>query len=265
MRGIAHDTIVEMFDRKTIYIFLVVTAITILIILASGSMEFSFNAEIRGDMDLGDMNEMFGNPIMRMYSSFLTFLVLLAVMATAGLLPGMLVKGRADYFLSKPISRASLLFYKAASMWLVYGAVIVVCGVVCYLLQWLVHGMFEAGFIVLILMNLVSLFIWMSITIFAGIAFGSTGMVIMSAFVVFILQWLLSWHEQIAGFIGSGIVEKIITGLYYIVPKTGEVSDLSLKLAVGGRIESLMPLYSSLAFAVLLYIVTIWLFRRKNY
>ncbi len=265
MRGIARDTGVEMLDRKTIYIFLVVTVITMLIIMGSGSIEFNLGVQTGGEVDVDQVNEMFGNPLMRMYSSFLTFLVLLGVMATAGLIPGMLVKGRADYYLSKPISRSSLLFYKACSMWLVYSAVIVICGVVCYLTLWAVHGTYDAGFMTLTIMNLVSFFIWLSVTVFAGIAFGSTGMVIMTAFVIFILQWLLGFYEQIASFIGSGAVESIIKVFYYVIPKTGEISDLSLKLALGGRIDSWMPLYSSLAFALVLFFAASWLFNRKNY
>ena len=107
-------------------------------------------------------------------------------------------------------------------------------------------------------------FIWLSVTSFAGVLTGSSGMSIMAAFIVWMAQRILSFHEGIKSFTDSQVVRFIVDALYYIFPKTGEMFDLTDQ-AVSGNISSWMPLYSSLIFAVVLFFVTVAIFKRKDY
>lgn len=263
MRGITRDCVVEMFDRRTIYLFVGVTLIALVIIVLTPKMEIEFHAT--GNIDVGPMTDLLRNPVTKVLGAFLSFMVFLAVLATAGLVPNMLIKGRADFFLSKPISRTSLLLSKMFSIWVVYGGTIVLCGVTTYAVAVWVHGFFDWKVLYLFVLNLASFFVWLSITITAGIVSGSNAISIMSAFLFWVAQAILRFHEQIKGFLASKPVGYIIDALYYVVPKTGEIGDLTDALALGKPVESWMPLSSSLMFSVALICLAAVIFKRKDY
>ncbi len=263
MRGITRDCVVEMFDRKTVYLFAAVTLIAVLVALLLPKMEVEFYAT--GNVGMGSVGDFLTNPVTKALSIYLKFMVFLVVMASAGLVPSMLVRGTADFYLSKPISRTSLLLNKLFGVWLVYGGMLVLCGILTYFALVSAHGFFDWKILYAFIFGLVSLFIWLSITTTAGIATGSTVMSIMSAFLVWVAQVILQWHGQIKEFIGSKPVGYIVDGLYYIFPKTGEVSTIADTCAYGKPVESWVPLYSSLIFSVALVILAVAIFRRKNY
>ena len=265
MRGITRDCVAELFDRKIIWLFAVITLIAVVVIILSGNIQFGGSFTSGDDMDIGEVNDMLGNPIMRVFSSFVSFLVILVVMATAGLIPSMMIRGRSDFYLSKPISRTSLLLNKFFGIWISYGAMIVICGLIGYGVMYMVHGISGESISYLFVLNLFSLFIWLCITTFAGIVFGSTSMAIISAALVWFAQWVLGWHDYLKQIVDSEALTGTVDVLYYIVPKTGELSDLTVSLALGNPVTSWMPLWSSLIFAFMLLVITIMIFNRKNY
>ena len=263
MRGLVRDSVVEMFDRKTVWIFLAVTLIGVVVAVLTPQVDMDIRME--GNMDFGSLGDYLRNPVTMALSGFLAFVVFLTVMATAGVIPTMLVRGRADYYLSKPISRAALLLNKTLSVWLVYGAMIMLCGVIFYIALVLAHGLFDWRVLYLFGLYLVSLFIWLSVTITVGVVSGSTAIAMMSAFLVWVAQKILHFHEEINAFVDSRPVGYVIDALYYIVPKTGELAGLIDALALGKPVDSWLPLYSSLMFAFACTVLAVVVFKRKNY
>jgi ABC-type transport system involved in multi-copper enzyme maturation permease subunit len=263
MRGITRDCLVEMLDRKLVYVFGIVTLLTNLVVLYSGSVEI--NMGTGGDMGVGEINDAMGNPIMRGFSGYLSFLVFLAVLGTAGLVPSMLIRGRADYFLSKPISRSSFLLNKLFGIWIVYGATIFVCGVITYLTIIAIHGGFNWAVLYFLVFPLISLFIWLSITVFAGLTFGSQAISLMVAFSVWVLHTLVSGIRAFDEILGSKVFSYVVNVLYYVFPKNAEFSDMSMRLLDGRAVQSWMPLWSSLLFAVVLVYITLTVFKRRSY
>ena len=263
MKGITRDCIVEMFDRKTIYIFLVVTGITILITLFTPRPNIEI--QMSGNAEMDTMVNWLHNPATKALSIFLSFMVFLTVLATAGLIPNMLGKGRADFFLSRPISRSALLINKITGIWVVYGSTLVLCGIVSYAVMLVVGGTFDGKVIYLFALNLISFLIWLSITSTAGIISGSGSLSIMTALMVWAAQAILVWHQQIKDLIDSRIFGYALDITYYIVPKTGEINNLTDSLALGKTVESWMPLYSSLIFSIVIVFFAVVVFKRKNY
>jgi len=259
MKGMIRDSLLELFDRKIIYLFAVVTLITVVVVFLMRSIEVHIQTQSGFGAD--NLEDFLGNQFLNGLSTFMSFLLFLAVMATAGLIPNMLVKGRADFYLSKPMSRSSVYMRKIGSMWLVYGGIILVCGIIGTLAIGLFHDYFSWGMLYIIIFKLVSFFVWLSIIAFVGIISGSTSVSIMGAFIVYIVQWLLDKRELIAAFIDSKPVTYVADILYYIWPKTEEVSDLTLRLAQGREVFNWMPLWSTLLFTL----VTIFIFKRKEY
>lgn len=265
MRGITRDTLVEMFDRKLFYVFAAVTALSLLVVLLTGSFEMDMSIDTNGEMDAEMLNEMLGDPIIRVFEFYLSFLVFLAVMGTAGLIPNILEKGRADYYLSKPLSRTALFLNKFFGILIVYGLTIMLSGVIIYAAVGLVHDLFNARIIYLFLFSMIAFFIWLSITAFAGVAFGSNAIALMSAFIIWILQKILAGREILEALTSSKIIKYIVDTLYYIIPKTGGISDIAIKLTAGRPVNDWMPFYSSFLFALALLYVTIVIFKLKNY
>lgn len=266
MRGILHDTFLEMLDRKVLYIYIIVTVITIGLILVGGSIDINEPAGMGGgNVDLNEVNNMLGNPVLRGYAGYVSFLIFMTVLATAGAFPSMLMRGRSDYFISKPISRPSLYLYKLFSILIVYGAVVIFLSLICYLVFYLMFGIFVPSILFLYLFSLFQLLIWLSITSFVGIFIGSTGATLMVTFGVWVIQYILSFHESITTFANKKVITTLVETAYYIFPKTGEVSDITIAQALGGRIESYLPFWSTALFAVALIAITAYLFQKKNY
>jgi len=262
MRGMIADTFAEMLDRKLLWVFAVVTGLALLSIVGLRALE---NLEIQGqEIDLRDVDGLLAEAMLRGYDSFMYFLVFLGVLATAGLIPNMLIRGRSDYYLSKPLSRAQLLVGKTLGIWIVYGGTMIAAVAILYLAAGLSFGLFQGDVLPIIGINLLVFLVWLSVTVFSGIVFGSNAMAVMMAFSIWLAQYLLSFHEYVSQLTSNQTVIVIIDALYYIMPKTGAMSDLSLEIA-SGRVTTWLPLWSSLLFAVVLFAVTLTVFKRKDY
>jgi ABC-type transport system involved in multi-copper enzyme maturation permease subunit len=250
-----------MLDRKVVWIYAAASVVGVLVLLVARQFEVQFQAE---GMDMQDMGPMLTSPLLFLYHKFTYYLVFLSVMVTAGLLPKMLIKGRADYFLSKPLLRKTLLLNKLFAVWVVYGAMIVLVMLVEAAVGGVAFSIFDAGVVYIVLANLLALFVWLSITFFAGIISGSGPTSILMAFAVWVVQQILAFHKGISQLIDTPLLSEAVTAAYYIWPKTIAISDQSLNYVTGGSFDW-MPLYSSLIFALGLVYVTVFIFNRRDY
>lgn len=258
MRGIIRDCFDELLDRKVIYVFGAVTLIAALGSIAS----FILESKLQDMMAVASQVE--GSIILRAFNWHMYILVFLSVMATAGLIPDMLARGRADFYLSKPLSRARLLLTKVFGTWIVYGSLMVASFMANYFLSSALNGIFDFRFLYIVIINLLAFLIWLSVTSFAAILTRSTAISMMTAFLVWIAQWVLQYHDFVKEITDSKILIYIVDALYYIFPKASELSSMTNAVIAGG-VESWLPLYSSLLFAVALMTVTVVIFNRKSY
>jgi ABC-type transport system involved in multi-copper enzyme maturation permease subunit len=83
-------------------------------------------------------------------------------------------------------------------------------------------------------------------------------------FVVF-LSPLLIPRNQIYALLSSKIYGYIFDGLYYFLPKTTELGNLTRLIVSGEQIGSWMALWSSLLFALFMLSVSTYIFQRKNF
>lgn len=266
MRGITRDTFVELVDRKFLWLFGILTVLTCLIIAFTGRADIHIEVQSTGPLGgEAQMENMVSRIMIGVISSFASFLVFISVMATAGLIPRMLEKGRADFYLSKPITRTGLLFNKLLSMWLVYGGLIVVCVAVTSLTALASFGTPGSEVLYIMATSLILLFIWLSIVSFAGVWTASTVMSIVAAFVVYVLQLLLPLREGLYMMISARWLKVILDGLYYIVPKHSQIGGIADTIIKGEVVTTWMPLWSSLIFALVVYSATAVLIKRRDY
>ncbi|MDH3890054.1 MAG: hypothetical protein OEV49_03140 [candidate division Zixibacteria bacterium] len=260
MRGILADTVSEMVDRKMVWVYSGVALLGLLAILVTRSVEMQFQTE---GLNMQAMNELW-SPRLWLYNKFMYYMVFLSVLVTAGLIPNMLSKGRVDFYLSKPLSRRQHLLTKMAAVWMVYGGLMVLIMILVGSVGAWAFGAVDTGLGYIVLSNLLAFFIWLVVTTFAGVWSSSAPMSILAVFLMWILQQILSWHDAFSELIDSPFWGKLVDVFYYVVPKTIEISEATLRLA-GGNPVDWMPFYTSVAFALVLMYVTVFMFNRKDY
>ena len=265
MRGISRDSLVEFVDRKVVWVFVVVVVVSLLVVVLTGNIETNLQIGSSGGLEMDDLNEAMGNPALKGFSAFMSVMIFLAVMAGAGLIPKMFDKGRAEFYLSKPLSRPSLLLNKLFGIWTVYSGAVLISGGLVYACLGLVHGITDPSIVVLMLLSLVTLFIWMTITCFFGLLSGSTGVAIMAAFLFWVVEGVFGFREAFKELLQSRIVDIVLDVIYYLLPKVSATSDAFLIIAAGGEVSDWTPVWTTFLFALAMVIGSVWLIKKKDF
>lgn len=264
MNGLLHDTFSELMARRVLWLFGAVTAIILLIVILTSDAKIQMDSG-GGEMSMTDLNEALGNPMMSVFAGFVSILTFLAVASCCGILPNMLSKGRAEFYLSKPLSRVGLLIRKLIAIWMVYGGTVVVSSVLVLSAVYLVHGNFGGGVVWVLVFELIALAIWLSIIALVGIVSGSTVVSFMAVFIVWVVQNMLKFREVFAEFVGSKALDILLTTLYHITPKSSEIGDLAVLVAAGKEGADWMPLWTTLILTAVIATSALIAFRRKDY
>jgi hypothetical protein len=265
MRGMIRDTIVELVDRKALWVYLFMTVLGVGV-----AMLLSRFVAIPGPDNL-DLNGAAGptaETARRLYagvSVLCGLLVFLSVMFTAGVFPHMLERGRAEYYLSKPIARTSLYLMKLASVWLVYSCVVIACTTVVYIAGAIANGVFDFRIVYMFGFVLFSLALWLSVTGLMGVVAGSTGTVVVVTILTWLAQYVFQRHETMKMVVTSPVLRTAIDVVYYILPKESEVAAIVDAMASGKPVEDWLPLWSTAVFCLVMLFFGLQVFKRKSY
>jgi len=264
MKGILFDSLTEVRHRKVVWIFVALTVLGILAVIGASAIEISMGAE---DATIGDLSSEVSIGIVFVLTWIShKILIPLTVLLSAGVIPNMLTKGRIDFYLSKPVTRSSLLVSKTLATWMIY----TILAVASLIVVWLSGAIFLDGLssriFYTIALIVVSTFCWVSVVCFAGVVTQRTPTVLAIVFATFMIQWGLSQRELIAFMTDNEVITYTVDTLYYIFPKTGELYDNTQSWVMGtSRKFEMVPLFTTLAFSVVLMFVTSHIFKRKNY
>ncbi len=266
MNGILADTLVELKDRKVVYLFAFVTVLAMLVIFAGDRVGAEFNVTVGGDLQGQGLAEGFiAGAVVNGFSIFMTILVFLAAMATSGLIPAMLEKGRSEFYLARPLSRTRFLLSRFFSIWLVYGLLILACGLIAFAFSAMLLGSVETGLVWLFGIYWLNFFVWLSVICLGGLLFRSGSGAIMLAFAVWLLRkvpGLLDWASQLIEWKSIQWTRDIV---FYLVPDSSGMGDVAVALAVGQSVNDWMPLWHSTLVAVVLLLLALWVFKRRDY
>ncbi len=261
--AILYDSILEVRDRKIIYIYLAVTVVMVLVFaLIPGSLKIDGQELL--ESGLAD-SSLISEVVARFFDGFFGFMILLMVFGSAGLLPSYLRKGRVELVLSRPIGRFTLLSMKFIAVYLVMIALLAVVSVIIYMTMSLRMGGLTGEFFYGLLFAFLQFLIVYAIVFFIGVLSNSAAAAIMGYFIIRIGAGLLASREVIYGFLGDSIWKTILDTVYHIFPKIGEMSDNYISILNGRGFGDAYPVWSSLLFAAVVYLLTLLYFNRKDY
>ena len=192
--------------------------------------------------------------------------IFFSIFATSSFVTSMLVKGTIDLFISKPITRYQLLLGKY------FGGVLVVLINVSYMILMLYFfiglkfGIWETNFLFSILIITLAFSVLYALMVLLEIAFrGQVAALIITYAIYMILSPVLSQKSLLTQIIHNSFINNIITSLYYIIPKTSEMSFINISIAAGSPVVSWQPLWSSALFGIAALGSALYIFQKKDY
>ncbi|MFA6596638.1 MAG: ABC transporter permease subunit [Ignavibacteriaceae bacterium] len=196
----------------------------------------------------------------------LSFGFLLSIFACASFIPSLLEKGTIDLFLSKPISRAQLLFGKYLGGLLIFFVhiFVLICGI--WLIAGIKYGHWDLSFFPLLLSSLFYFAILNGVLLLFGVLTKSSGISMMLAYLLMFVSPLLANRQQIFLFLqGKETLKAIVDGFYYALPKLHEIQNIPKMLALHeGTIEPQILISSALFLMIVLY-AGFYLFEKNDY
>ena len=194
--------------------------------------------------------------------------LLLAIFSSSSFVPNMLEKGNIDLLLSKPVSRQQLLWGKY------FGGLLVVLLNIGFLVIgiWLTIAIkftyWDLTFLWAILIITFTFAVLYSLIVLCGILTKGSMLGMMLAYFIFLIlsPVLAVANKQSDIFFKSDLVKNIIKSIYYFIPKTSELMGTMITdLATGKGLADFQPLISSFLFLVLMMILSIITFRKKDF
>lgn len=257
MRGIFAETIVEFFDRRQHWLLLFVSLVAMSIIYMAVSEKIEL---VENDITT---QSVLVQSAVNSFSIFMTVISALAVASIVFLIPRIAQKGRVEFYLSKPITTSTLFYGKLISIGFIYGIFILFCGamVAGELVFLKVIGIADSFYVVLI--GFAVFFVWFSVTSFVGFVTRSVSM----SFAAFAIIWVAQlFLKNRASWSGEQIVIKYVSDVfYYILPKSSEMSAISVQLASGGLPANYLPVFTSMVLAGILIYASSIAFTRRDF
>jgi ABC-type transport system involved in multi-copper enzyme maturation permease subunit len=191
--------------------------------------------------------------------------IFMSLFATSNLIPTLLRPGFIDLFISKPVSRIQILSGR------ILGSVSIVAFNIFYLIlfSWIIMsvktGVWNWGFLLAGIMIVLTFIILFSLMTFLGLLTGSGPFSLMITYLILFFSPLLIERNQIYALLTSKYYGYLVDGLYYFLPKTTELGNITQQLVRGITVSSWLPLWSSLLFAAFMIIISISIFLKKNF
>ena len=275
MLSIINLTLKETFSKKIFLAFFLFSTLFILLLFFTLNLDAVDNAQtyisifgqqVNTDGDSFNMTEVVGYIQAGIAVALYIIGLFFSLFATSSLIPSLIKTGNIDLILSKPISRTKILMGR------VIGSLAIVAFNIFYLViaSWLIlsiksgiwnYHFLYSGFIILItygaLYSLVTLF---------GILTGGTALSFIITYAVIFISPMLTvaMSEKLAAFtnVGDNIFIQIS---YNIVPKISEIGEIMFNVARGVEVETLLPIWTTLAFGIFFMGVSVVIFKRKDF
>ncbi len=212
-----------------------------------------------------DLNQMVRSAHSGIAGLLYVFGMLLAVLASAGLIPTIFEPGRIELLLSKPVERWHILlgrylgnllvvalniFYPVLALWIIFGVK---------------TGVWTAGFLWSSLLTLFIFAVYLSVILLIGVLWESAVVATMVTFGMMILSAILFNRSTLERLLSSEWSRNVVRFLYYLLPKVVDIGQILGRIVQGKAIESWMPVWSTALFGLTCLGAGLYVFQRRNY
>ena len=264
------STLHEAMSKKVFIFFMGISAVVLIIQLIIFSL-INVDKLSKAVNPMGlpiSMHQIISSLEMMIVSPIAALGLLLAIFSSSSFIPTMLEKGNIDLLLSKPVSRTELVFGKYLGGLLVVfiNVFFLVFGV--WLIISLKFSFWDPAFLsISLVITFTFAVLYSMIVLFGIITQGSVFGMMMAYFTFLILSPLLfTAKDKFLVSIDNGFLKNLIKVCYYIVPKTSELmGSVLINITAGKSIDSFQPVITSLVFLILMLLLSILIFRKKDF
>jgi len=191
--------------------------------------------------------------------------IFMSLFATSSLIPALLQPGYVDLLITKPLGRMEILSARFI------GAVAIVLFNIFYLilLTWLIMsiktGLWNWGFLLSGIIIVITFTILYSLMTFLSMLSGSGPFSLMITYLILFFSPILLQRDNIYALLSSKYYGYFVDGLYYFLPKTAELGNITQQLARNVTVSSWMPLWTSLLFGILMFALSGLIFQKKDF
>ncbi len=203
------------------------------------------------------------------YAGIATYLyvwgMVLAVFASAGLIPSVLEPGRIELLLSKPVSRVHILLGRYI------GNVLVISCNVVYLVMgvWIIFGLktgiWSRTFLFSIVTTIFVFAVLLAVVVLIGVLFESAALATMVAVALMIISAVLGQVTIMLKLLSSEWSRNVWRFLYYTLPKIYDLGAMTLSMIRDQEFTSYMPIWSSAIFGAVVLGVALVVFARRDF
>jgi ABC-type transport system involved in multi-copper enzyme maturation permease subunit len=207
--------------------------------------------------------------VRQVYAGIATFLftwgTLIAVFASAGLVPSVLEPGRIELLLSKPVTRSHILLGRYLGNLLVVAAnsVYLVFGI--WTILGTKTGIWSPGFLWSIVLTIFVFSVLLTIVVWIGVVFESAALATMITVGIAIVSAILAQRHIVEKLLSSEWSRQLWNGLYYVLPKFYDLGDMTRRLVLERTVDSLMPVWTSALFAAVVLAWSLQIFSRRDF
>lgn len=256
------DTLLEIRAKKIFYLYWAVAFFLCLIFFLIPDIKIQgMNIFEEGAVPPEVMNE----GVSMVFSELFGFMIFLMVFGSAGLIPAFVTKGRIELTLSKPIDRYRLILMKFASVYIIMCAILAVSMILIWLVVTYRLSGVSWNFFLGLLFSFAQFFAVYAIVAVLGLASNSAALAIMGYFIVRVVSILLASREVVYELIGESVWKNVLDTIYHIMPKIGEMTLNYTTLIQGKGLTYTYPFYSTMGISVVLILIMMLIFKRRDY
>lgn len=191
---------------------------------------------------------------------------MLAVFASAGLIPVLLEPGRIALLLSKPVSRPTLLlgrFLGNVLIILLNNTYLIVC---IWLILGSKTGVWESRFLLAIPISVFMFAVLLCLVTLVGVIFESAALAVMFSIATILISALLAQFDWADKLLSSDWSRQLWHVLYWIVPKVyGLGAAMKQIILYDSQVDWITPVWTSALFALLVLSSSIYIFRKRDF
>lgn len=203
------------------------------------------------------------------YGGIATYLyvwgMVIAVFASAGLVPSVLEPGRIELLLSKPISRTHILLGRYAG-----NVLVISCNVIYLVLGvWLIlgfkTGIWDSRFLISIATTIFVFAVLLSVVVLVGVLFESAALATMIAVALMIMSAILAQTSFMFKLLSSEWSRNVWRTLYYTFPKIYDMGRITMDAISDRTFTGSMPIWSSAVFGAVVLAAALVIFARRDF